>query len=60
MKLKSFSDEIDLNNLKQYPLLTKEELRKHVKEIVIGDPKKLIKLGTGNYRKKFKILHKFL
>ncbi|MCH4518268.1 phenylacetate--CoA ligase family protein [Staphylococcus haemolyticus] len=47
LKLKSFSDEIDLNNLKQYPLLTKEELRKHVKEIVIGDPKKLIKLGTG-------------
>lgn len=47
LKLEKFSDDIDINNLKQYPLLTKEELRKHVKEIVIGDPKKLIKLGTG-------------
>ncbi|PNZ70012.1 phenylacetate--CoA ligase family protein [Staphylococcus croceilyticus] len=46
-KLSEFNDEIDLSNLEKYPLLTKEDVRTNVEEILTKDKIDLITLGTG-------------
>lgn len=45
--LKEFSEEIDLNKLSNYPILTKENVRTNIKNIVTKNSKDLITLSTG-------------
>lgn len=46
-KLVEFQDEIDLNNLNKYPVLTKEQVRTNVEKMVTKSSEELITLGTG-------------
>lgn len=46
-KLKNYSDEISVNNLNYFPILTKDDIRTNVEEIITKDKKNLIKKGTG-------------
>ncbi|MEQ2754302.1 phenylacetate--CoA ligase family protein [Staphylococcus hominis] len=46
-KLTGFGNKIDLKNLNQYPMLTKEQVRTNIEKIVNKKSKNLITLGTG-------------
>ncbi|WP_241961630.1 hypothetical protein [Staphylococcus hominis] len=46
-KLTGFGNKIDLKNLNQYPMLTKEQVRTNVEKMVTKSSEDLIILGTG-------------
>lgn len=46
-KLKKYSDSINIEDLNSLPIITKEDIRKHVESIITKDKKNLIKMGTG-------------
>lgn len=46
-RLMKFNNEVDVDNLEQYPLLEKEDIRNNIDEIITGNPNDLLKSGTG-------------